>query len=283
MPCQFVFLSPAPFQLHRELRLRNVKATDGGNYTCAVIKGYDGIAERYADTSEASTSASLWTVFGAEGNEQRAKIILDSSTMFPENLSTLVVAEVKTIRLRVRTVPPPVSEFSVRPSTIIAVLIWAYPPQNLSFYHVRSFTAEFRRHPASENDSEIWERLDPINIAPNIVSSSRRGRVGGVSRPKLISDILLKQLQRQLEVYHLKPNETYDFQIWANNYLGPGKISIVSGTTKSQYEEQGEWQWQWKSSLFPTAAVSYCSSPSLCLTLLPCRPNPNDHEGRQEL
>lgn len=159
-------------QLHRELRLRNLHDRDTGNYTCAVIKGYDGIAERYADTSEP-----LWTVFGAEGNEKRAKIILDSldtPTMFPDNLSTLVIAEVKTIRLRVRTVPAPVSEFTVKPNTIIAVLIWAYPPKSLSFYQVRSFTAEFRRHPTGENDSEIWERLDPINISPNIVSNRRR-------------------------------------------------------------------------------------------------------------
>lgn len=46
--------------------------------------------------------------------------------------------------------------------------------------------------------------------------------------------------QRQLEVYHLKPNETYDFQIWANNHIGPGVIANVSGTTKSQYEEKGK-------------------------------------------
>lgn len=145
--------------------------------------GYDGIAERYADTSESHPSESLWTIFGAEENEKRARIILDSLesfaataaiTMTPENLSTLVIAEVKTINLRVRTVPVPVSEFTVRPSTIIAVLIWAYPPKSLSFYQVRSFTAEFRRHPGGENDSEIWERLDPINISPNIVSMRRK-------------------------------------------------------------------------------------------------------------
>lgn len=164
-------------QLHRELRLRNVHGKDTGNYTCAVIMGYDGIAERYADTSEPDHPESIWTIFGAEENEKRARIILNSlesfaaaPTMTPENLSTLVIAEVKTINLKVRTVPVPVSEFTVRPSTIIAVLIWAYPPKSLSFYQVRSFTAEFRRHPGGENDSEIWERLDPINISPNIVS-----------------------------------------------------------------------------------------------------------------
>lgn len=47
------------------------------------------------------------------------------------------------------------------------------------------------------------------------------------------------KFQRQLEVYHLKPNESYDFQIWANGHLGPGDISNVTATTKSQYEEKG--------------------------------------------
>lgn len=145
---------------------------DAGNYTCAVIKGYDREAEALTDT--ATEPNNLWTVFGAEGNEERARIILDSMMTQPsassENLSTLVIAEVKKINLRVRTVPEAVSEFKVRASTIIAVLIWAYPPKSLNFYQVRSFTAEFRRHPTNENDSEIWERLDPLNISPNIVS-----------------------------------------------------------------------------------------------------------------
>lgn len=159
--------------------MRNVRAKDTGNYTCAVIKGYDGLVARYADTSEGSSStpSTLWTVFGAEENEARARFILDTleyqaQAMLPENLSTLVIAEVKTIRLRVRTEPAAVSKFTVRASTIIAVLVWAYPPKSLSFYQVRSFTAEFRRHPTGDNDSEIWERLDPINISPNIVSYS---------------------------------------------------------------------------------------------------------------
>lgn len=151
---------------------------DTGNYTCAVIRGYDGIAELYSDTSELQA---LWSssADGAENNERRAKIILDhlEATINQENLSTLVIAEVKTVRLRVRTVPAAVAEFRVRPSTIIAVIIWTYPPKSLSFYQVRSFTAEFRRHPDDENDSAIWERLDPINISPNIVSGQEEGRV----------------------------------------------------------------------------------------------------------
>lgn len=234
-------MSPSlPPQYHRELRFTKVLGKDTGNYTCAVIKGYDGIAERYADTSESSSS--LWTVFGAEENEQRARIILDSLEA-PENLSTLVIAEVKTIKLRVRTVPEAVSDFTVRPSTIIAVLIWAYPPKSLSFYQVRSFTAEFRKHPDGEEDSEIWERLDPLNIASNIVSALD----SGINRPSVSINsgsliCSLKHFQRQLEVYHLKPNTTYDFQIWANNNIGPGVISNVTGMTKSQYEEQGAFE-----------------------------------------
>lgn len=60
-----------------------------------------------------------------------------------------------------------------------------------------------------------------------------------ISQALILYIHLLALFQRQLEVYHLKPNETYDFQIWANNHIGPGDISTVSGTTRSQYGQDG--------------------------------------------
>lgn len=38
-------------------------------------------------------------------------------------------------------------------------------------------------------------------------------------------------------MYHLTPNTTYEFRIWANNYLGTGEIAETSGTTLSQLSD----------------------------------------------
>lgn len=37
--------------------------------------------------------------------------------------------------------------------------------------------------------------------------------------------------QRYYELYHLKPNTTYEFRLWANNFLGAGEIVTTSATT----------------------------------------------------
>lgn len=47
-------------------------------------------------------------------------------------------------------------------------------------------------------------------------------------------------LQRYYEVYHLKPNTTYEFRIWANNYLGAGEIAYTMATTLSQLTDKGK-------------------------------------------
>ncbi|GAB0096816.1 uncharacterized protein DMENIID0001_123840 [Sergentomyia squamirostris] len=165
------------------LLIVNITMNDAGNYTCSTI----------------SDNATL------TGN-------LSSSSLYH-----------RTANVRVRTPPEAVSFFAVRASTVIAVLIWEYPPKKLIANSVRSFTADFRKVPdeiavdAEGNVQNItseeteWERLDPLNISPNI---------------------------RQLEVYHLIPNTSYEFRIWANNHLGSGEKATVTGTTKSQWEEK---------------------------------------------
>lgn len=45
--------------------------------------------------------------------------------------------------------------------------------------------------------------------------------------------------QRQLEIYHLTPNTSYEFRIWANNQLGSGDKVTISGTTSPKIEEKG--------------------------------------------
>ncbi|KFB48858.1 AGAP013210-PA-like protein [Anopheles sinensis] len=45
-------------------------------------------------------------------------------------------------------------------------------------------------------------------------------------------------LQRQLEIYHLIPNTTYEFRIWGNNQLGAGEIVTILSTTQPRMEEK---------------------------------------------
>lgn len=46
-------------------------------------------------------------------------------------------------------------------------------------------------------------------------------------------------LQRQIDVYHLVPNTTYSFRVWATNQLGKGDIVEVEGHTHHSVEELG--------------------------------------------
>lgn len=156
------------------LYLASLSDMDTGIYTCAVIKETSNLGKMALKEtpnsketdSIRSNESTLW-----DSNEERAKFLLDKmSTMgFGEN-GQFSLINFKTIKLRVRTFPAPVSRFSVRASTIIAVLIWEYPPKDLSAFNVRSFTAEFRKLPVDENDTQLWINIDPYNISPNIVS-----------------------------------------------------------------------------------------------------------------
>lgn len=46
-------------------------------------------------------------------------------------------------------------------------------------------------------------------------------------------------MQRQVDVYHLEPNTTYTFRVWATNQLGRGEIVEVEGHTHHSVEELG--------------------------------------------
>lgn len=49
----------------------------------------------------------------------------------------------------------------------------------------------------------------------------------------------LIRLQRYYEVYHLTPNTTYEFRLWANNFLGAGEAVTTSATTLGQLTDGG--------------------------------------------
>lgn len=79
------------------------------------------------------------------------------------------------INLTVRTPPGPVSQLYFKASTILGFLVWRFNKTNSGGYPVRSFTAEFRNvsydtQPYNSSFEHQWSRMDPINIAPNVVS-----------------------------------------------------------------------------------------------------------------
>lgn len=110
-----------------------------------------------------------------------------------------------------------VGTFRARATTIIAVLIWEAWRNRTGGSPIIDYTAEMRRLPGfyRNHTEELveWERLDPHHITPNA---------------------------RQLEVYHLKPNTSYQFRIWATNEVGPGEVSTITARTVEPTQEKGE-------------------------------------------
>lgn len=64
----------------------------------------------------------------------------------------------------------------------------------------------------NSEDEKAWLRVEPNHITPNA---------------------------RYLEVFHLKPNTSYQFRIWANNEVGAGEKLMTSATTVAPTEEKG--------------------------------------------
>ncbi|XP_055297286.1 uncharacterized protein LOC129565929 [Sitodiplosis mosellana] len=140
----------------------------------------------------------------------------DSSWSSQEKPTDNSFLEGLTIVLKVRSVPGPVTKLSVRLSTILGVLIWEYSSNHSGGYPVKSFTAEFRKYCADVDELTnasllLWHQLDPQNIPANV---------------------------RYYEVYHLIPNTTYEFRLWANNYLGAGEAVTTSATTLGQLSDE---------------------------------------------
>lgn len=147
-------------------------------------------------------------------------------------------------KLTVRTTPGPVTQLYFKASTILGFLIWRFNKTQSGGYPVRSFTAEYRnisyrQPPYNASFEHAWSRMDPINIAPNVVSRvalSRRPFHKNHFRYKITSF----ESQRQMEVYRLAPNTTYEFRIWANNELGSGTVVTTNVTTLPETKEEGK-------------------------------------------
>ncbi|XP_020805907.1 TPR-containing protein DDB_G0280363 isoform X2 [Drosophila serrata] len=209
-------------QTGRVLVLRNVSPSDGGIYVC--------FASLPRPSSTAATATSATTAIARsspatsattspqqaqdrdEENEDRESS-KDTEQAEQEEVEYLAYQRTK---LTVRTVPGPVTQLYFKASTILGFLIWRFNKTQSGGYPVRSFTAEFRNvsystPPANASFEHAWSRMDPINIAPNV---------------------------RQMEVYRLAPNTTYEFRIWANNELGSGEVVTTNVTTLPETKEE---------------------------------------------
>lgn len=112
------------------------------------------------------------------------------------------------INIQVRTPPPALHNVWVKPSTILANILWEVA--GTGGYPIIDFTAEYRLKPNMGEQPEDWKPIVPTHIPPN---------------------------SRQIDVYHLVPNTTYSFRVWATNQLGRGEIVEVEGHTHHSIEE----------------------------------------------
>ncbi|XP_014245388.1 uncharacterized protein LOC106664299 [Cimex lectularius] len=114
------------------------------------------------------------------------------------------------VRVHVRTPPPPLTNVTVVPSTILALLHWEVV--DTGGYPITSFTAQYRlRHTPQGESPDPWHLVMP--------------------------DGQIKPTATQVDIFQLKPNSSYVFQIWANNKLGRGDVVELEAQTKHDSQE----------------------------------------------
>ncbi|XP_053681792.1 uncharacterized protein LOC128732542 [Sabethes cyaneus] len=214
------------FQSDGSLHLTNITTKDGGLYTCSelvpsfttVQLDVDGVMTIENATADGGVllfsprNDSLNGTSTSSSVEEGDQLMPPSPSPPPTAVEADQYVEVRRFNIKVRRPPYAVSNFFVRASTIIAVLVWEVLPNRTGGYAIRDFTAEMRKLRMTDDDpEEAWETIDPRHISPNA---------------------------RQLEIYHLIPNTTYEFRIWANNALGAGDIMTITATTTPDMEEK---------------------------------------------
>ncbi|XP_017073766.1 uncharacterized protein LOC108109682 [Drosophila eugracilis] len=214
-------------QTGRVLVLRNVTTLDAGIYVCfaSLPRPSATTTTTSATTSNLETSATTspqsqqeketQPVEDEDGSVRVSEVPKDSQQEAEVEEEVAYQAHQRT-ELIVRTVPGPVSQLYFKASTILGFLIWRFNKTQSGGYPLRSFTAEYRNvsyktPPANASFEHAWSRMDPINIAFNV---------------------------RQMEVYRLAPNTTYEFRIWANNELGSGEVVTTNVTTLPETKEE---------------------------------------------
>ncbi|XP_050514990.1 contactin-1 [Diabrotica virgifera virgifera] len=160
----------------------------------------------------------MWVREGREDQQHARMSVLENGALFISQVDrndtgvyacsreNVVNSDVTAkVKLTVRTPPPALANVVVRPSTILALLLWEV--DGTGGYPIVNFTAQYRL--GFTNNS--WIPIPPNGIPQN---------------------------SRQIDVYNLSPNTTYQFRIWATNQLGKGVITEVYGTTLCVYTEQ---------------------------------------------
>ncbi|XP_058444555.1 uncharacterized protein LOC131426122 isoform X2 [Malaya genurostris] len=208
------------FQSDGSLQLTNLTTSDGGLYTCSQMVPHL-TADQQGGSGELENDTSVRGVLDANSRNDSYNTSVenddpekDDGSSASEQLDSAPdqYVEIRRVNVKVRTPPLAVSNFFVRASTIIAVLVWEVMPNRTGGYAIRDFTSEMRRLRMTDEDpEEPWETIDPRHISPNA---------------------------RQLEIYHLIPNTTYEFRIWANNALGSGDIMTITATTTPDMGEK---------------------------------------------
>ncbi|KAH8416901.1 hypothetical protein KR222_011692, partial [Zaprionus bogoriensis] len=230
-------------QTGRVLVLRNVSTSDSGIYVCFATVPVTTARTAATATTRATTIAATpaATAISAEATtstlaeaeaeadeeqpqqqkgkpeqEQKKGVNVQEEQELGAGEEELKYQAFQRVKLTVRTTPGPVTQLYFKASTILGFLIWRFNKTQTGGYPVRSFTAEYRNisyrtPPANASYEHAWSRMDPINIAPNV---------------------------RQMEVYRLAPNTTYEFRIWANNELGSGEVVTTNVTTLPETKEE---------------------------------------------
>ncbi|KAM8718952.1 hypothetical protein ACLKA7_011626 [Drosophila subpalustris] len=222
-------LANAPFlllQTGRVLVLRNVSSSDSGIYVCFATVP---LTTTVKTTPIPTLPSTTMTKAATTSSQQQQPIEEDAQQQHEQKLQEERELEqkqvneekqkyeaIQRIRLTVRTTPGPVTQLYFKASTILGFLIWRFNKTLSGGYPVRSFTAEYRNvsyhvQPTNASYEHEWTRMDPINIAPNV---------------------------RQMEVYRLAPNTTYEFRIWANNEMGSGEVVTTNVTTLPETKEE---------------------------------------------
>ncbi|KAH8300579.1 hypothetical protein KR044_009587, partial [Drosophila immigrans] len=210
-------------QTGRVLVLRNVSTSDSGIYVCfATLPTATDPATAATTSPQQQQQQHEQQQQQGHEREQNVKKEQDNEQVEAEaeaeeeQEEELNYQAFQRLRLTVRTTPGPVTQLYFKASTILGFLIWRFNKTQSGGYPVRSFTAEYRNvsyrvPPANASYEHEWSRMDPINIAPNV---------------------------RQMEVYRLAPNTTYEFRIWANNELGSGEVVTTNVTTLPETKEE---------------------------------------------
>ncbi|KAG6454887.1 hypothetical protein O3G_MSEX008925 [Manduca sexta] len=119
-------------------------------------------------------------------------------------------AYVDRVNLTVRTEPPPLVNVTVHASTILALILWNVAGDG--GHPIIDFTAQYRSAMPINGTLEQWRPISPNHISPN---------------------------SRQIDVYHLEPNASYWFRVWATNLLGPGPpVEVLATTLYSDQEAE---------------------------------------------